>query len=263
MPPTQESSKQIAFHDVLPLLEALSEDESIAVIGGQALNFWAERFPDKFKQYAPFESGNLDLLGDAVTAAECARLWRGELLLPEPFSPSPVNAVVEVKCAGKKISVQFLGGVRGLGNQDVKRLCVTVKSGKTIIKVLDAVACLESRVHNFCGLPGRNTPAHLSRIGLAIAVALDHTARLAKTNAEVALSTAERILALARGHDGLRLYVNYKLDLLDTIPREGLPRIFYKEHFNRTQVWLQERRERYASLVASISRPPPKSGPPR
>jgi len=252
MPPTQGSSKQIAFHDVLPLFKVFPEDESIAVIGGQALNFWAERFPDRYKQYAPFESENLDLLGDTVTAAECARLWRGELLLPEPFSPSPVSAVVEVKCARKKISIQFLGGVRGLGHQDVKRSCVSANSGKTIIKVLDPIACLESRVHNFCGLPGRNTPAHLSRIGLAIAVALDHTARLAKTNAEVALSTAERILALARGHDGLRLYVNYKLDLLDAIPPEGLPQPFYDGSLQRVRMWLQERRERYASLIASI-----------
>ena len=144
MPPTQASSKQITFHDVLPLLEAFPEDESIEVIGGQALNFWAERFPDKFKQYAPFESGNLDLLGDAVTAAECARLWRGELLLQEPFSASPVTAVVEVKCASKKIVVQFLSGLHSLGHQSVKRLCVTAKSGKTIIKVLDPVAALRA-----------------------------------------------------------------------------------------------------------------------
>lgn len=96
------SSDDLAFEDALPLLKAAPPQEEVAVIGGQALNFWAERFRDRFVEFMPFTSGDLDLMGDAVAAAEYARAWGGKLLLPEPFTPVPVSAAVEVEFAGKK-----------------------------------------------------------------------------------------------------------------------------------------------------------------
>lgn len=246
----KKSSDDLAFSDVLPLLSKISEAEGVTVIGGQALNFWAEQSYERCVEFAPFTSGDLDLMGSASAAANAAARWGGKLLLPPKFDPAPVSAAVEVSVAGKKRLVQFLNGVFGLGATEAKRSSQKVEVAGVIFLVLDPIACLESRVHNSYGLPGRHTERELQRVRLAIRIAHHRIQVVAKTQSRAALRMAERVLELASSDRALKLFFNDAIDVLEAVPRIGMPPQFYAERLTRAEQRLSDERERFRKLIS-------------
>ena len=72
MPPIHE--RQTRFADYLDLLKVFSEGDAEAlVVGGQAVNFWAEAIEDEepeLHQFHPFTSADLDLYRPDLSAHE-------------------------------------------------------------------------------------------------------------------------------------------------------------------------------------------------
>lgn len=60
---------------------------------------------------------------------------------------------------------------------------------------------------------------------------------------------AERVLELGSSNHGLKLFVHDDQDILEAIPRSGMPPEFYNERLSRAEKWLGQRRERYRRLV--------------
>jgi len=247
--PSKKPSDDLAFSDVLPLLGEISEEDRVIVVGGQALNFWAEQAYRECVEFAPFTSGDLDLMGNLSAAANAAVRWNGKLLLPPKFDPVPVSAVVDVFFAGKRRQVQFLSGVFGLGVTEAKRSSQLVEAAGIRFSVLDPIACLESRVHNSYGLPGRHSERDLQRVRLAIRASRHRIQVVAKTHARAALRMAERVFELAGSDRAMRLFVNDCIDVLQAIPEIGMPPEFYAERLNRAEQWLSDERERFRKLI--------------
>ncbi len=61
----ESPQRQTSFADYLDLLRVFDErDAEALIVGGQAVNFWAEVFEaeePELKKYRPFTSGDLDL----------------------------------------------------------------------------------------------------------------------------------------------------------------------------------------------------------
>jgi hypothetical protein len=66
------------------------------LIGGQAVNFWAEQYAgqvDELRQSAPYTSKDIDFLGDQRLAEECAaRLTEARVYVPAPEDTATPNA---------------------------------------------------------------------------------------------------------------------------------------------------------------------------
>ena len=72
-----------AFADYLDLLRVFDEREAEAlIVGGQAVNFWAEVFEEEepeLQRYRPFTSADLDLHRPAVSARSLLRARAGNV----------------------------------------------------------------------------------------------------------------------------------------------------------------------------------------
>ena len=98
-------SEEFSVADTDALLELIYSSPSgrIIIVGGQAVNFWADRYaPDepKLLEHRPFTSRDLDLLATIANAYRLASETRGALEKPRRRAASPVLANVEVKTGG-------------------------------------------------------------------------------------------------------------------------------------------------------------------
>ena len=77
------SRSQTGFADYLDLLRVFDEREAEAlIVGGQAVNFWAEVFEEEepeLQRYRPFTSTDLDLHRPAVSARSLLRARAGNV----------------------------------------------------------------------------------------------------------------------------------------------------------------------------------------
>jgi hypothetical protein len=111
-------SGQFSISDADALLKVIYSSPSgrIVIVGGQAVNFWADRYtPDELKLLAflPFTSRDLDLLADIANAYRLATETSSTVEKPRRRAASPVLANVEVKTEHPEIYSVFEVGSRG------------------------------------------------------------------------------------------------------------------------------------------------------
>ncbi len=71
----------LSFDDIYLFIASLPNSEKVTLVGGQALNFWAEMYlgddSGLYRRYAPFTSADIDFLGGRDAVIECAETWDG------------------------------------------------------------------------------------------------------------------------------------------------------------------------------------------
>ncbi|HSM93836.1 MAG TPA: hypothetical protein VLT47_13215 [Anaeromyxobacteraceae bacterium] len=130
----------------------------MVLIGGQAVNFWAEHYASRvpaLKAEAPFTSGDLDFVG-AASLEEASRLalaLKGTVRRPPQrhYDRSVIAAQVTYSdSSGDERDIQFLRRMCGMDVNEVIRTSIPIRPG---LRVMHPVACLESRIHNIVELP--------------------------------------------------------------------------------------------------------------
>ena len=91
------AGSDFSVNDADALLELIYSSPSgrIIIVGGQAVNFWADRYaPDKpeLLAYRPFTSRDLDLLGSIADAYQLASKTHSVVEKPRRGAASPVLA---------------------------------------------------------------------------------------------------------------------------------------------------------------------------
>ncbi|MDM8515548.1 hypothetical protein QUF76_05055 [Desulfobacterales bacterium HSG16] len=114
----------LSFDDIYLFIASLPDSEKVTLVGGQALNFWAEIYlgddSELHRRYAPFTSEDIDFLGGRDAVLECAETWDGTAKLPEPFEVSPNSGVVIVSSGSEAdLIIDFLSSVYGIGNAEL------------------------------------------------------------------------------------------------------------------------------------------------
>ncbi len=143
------------------------------LVGGQAVNFWAEHYASRvpaLEAEAPFTSGDLDLVGAAALqeASRIAAALGGTVRRPPPrYDRSVIAAQVTYSdSAGDERDIQFLRRMCGTDAKEVIRTSIPIRPG---LRVMHPVACLESRIHNIVELPQEyDTPAGRQQARVAI-----------------------------------------------------------------------------------------------
>lgn len=106
----------------MELLAALPDGEDLLIVGGQALNFWAERFPDctDLEAHQPYASKDMDVFGKVAAARRFAKSIGGKVLERDPNNPVAfVEAVVALDEGDRQTSIDFLNYVLGTKPADV------------------------------------------------------------------------------------------------------------------------------------------------
>ena len=160
--------------DVLWVLQRLETRERPAasdpliLIGGQALNYWCDKFrignPD-LERHGPFASKDLDFQAAKDLIPWCSQQLNGEFTLAEAGDKSLLNGVVTLHPEpGRKLRLDFMQRAYGLSAEKVAASAATVNvtSDGLIfgMRVMHPLHCLQSRVHNVMGLPDHYANEH-------------------------------------------------------------------------------------------------------
>jgi len=142
---------------VVQLVSNLQRGDDAYLVGGQALNIWAERYwqTPGLAAFGPFTSKDIDYLGTAAAAEKLARALDGKVSFPNQEGIGPISAVVEAEIGDVRLTVDFLHHVLGVDPDRLKKLAVDIQvpspsdGGRVLsIPIMHPVHCLQSRVAN-------------------------------------------------------------------------------------------------------------------
>lgn len=233
------SAPPLTYEQTSKVLEKLADlDHEIILVGGQALNFWANYYYAKssdLRGHGPFTSQDIDFFGSHKAVSECAKRLGGSATLAtlDDMNTPNTGVVSFVDEDRYERVIDFLGEVAGLKDKEVGGLPATVldANGQPSVTflVLDPVSCLRSRAYNVARLPGYQTPHALMQLRAAVYCVKEYGRDLlsqGKVKATNAINGA--VFSLARYGVGVEVFVDHGIDVLNAlIVDPGLPDKFY------------------------------------
>jgi hypothetical protein len=147
---------ETGFADYLDLLRVFAEREAEAlIVGGQAVNFWAEAFEEEepeLQKYRPFTSADLDLHRTDLSArrllrARAADVEAGRDPFGKAFTIVSHTFLIQGK-TGNVLAVDDLKMVPGLRADEIKKGTLVVEFSGMRLRVLNPIACLKAKLHN-------------------------------------------------------------------------------------------------------------------
>lgn len=172
-----ERAKPLPRSTVIKLASVLGLEDDAFIVGGQALNLWAERYAPGRQDliaFGPFTSKDIDYYGHRAAAQKLADALGGKVHLPGPDDHTPNSAVVSASIDGINVEIDFLSDVAGVKvnalERDAVELIVPVRGGSGIdelaIPVMHPLHCLQSRIANVVTL-GRSYEVALRQLAAA------------------------------------------------------------------------------------------------
>jgi hypothetical protein len=220
--------------EVQLILKAAPDLKDGYLIGGQALSMWAEYFIQHgcavLANHGPFVSKDVDYFSDRHTAERFAAKLGGTLLTPEPSSQTPNTAVVTLMMGQKTVVIDFLGFIKGLRENDLKRfppLEIEVpeidgegeqQGSVIVVPILHPVLCLQSRVGNVMGL--RRTDARsIDQLRASITIVREYISwSLANGDRREAKRCVRAVFEYTRSDIlGSKVYSQHGINLMEAI----------------------------------------------
>ena len=133
-----------------------SGGQPFVIVGGQAVNFWAEMFlavEPRLSTHLPFTSKDLDLIGTKQDAERVA-LSAGWRLSPPAVGGGPVEAVLSLGSGDRALRVEFLREIKGVSAETIGEYAreTSVRHPGTTepiaARVLDPVLLLFGKLRN-------------------------------------------------------------------------------------------------------------------
>ncbi|MEO9130463.1 MAG: hypothetical protein ABI240_04575 [Sphingomonas sp.] len=147
---------------VIDIASILGDDERAFIVGGQALNLWAEYYAEttpELEAYRPFTSKDIDYFGQRNVAEKLAKGLGGSVRVPNMDDATFQTAIVDAKISGIDVSIDFLAHVLGIrrGLEDgVVDLTIPYRledrEGEIDVRLMHPLHCLQSRVANIITL---------------------------------------------------------------------------------------------------------------
>lgn len=152
---------------VVELASILRLEDGAFLIGGQALNLWAEHYhsrADELHEFGPYTSKDIDYFGHLDAAEKLAAALDGEIRTPKIGDATPHTAIVKAQFQGQLLEIDFLDTVLGVDPTIMQHFAVNLAvpmtlggtSGQILIPVMNPVHCLQSRVANVMKLGRRS-----------------------------------------------------------------------------------------------------------
>lgn len=243
-------SPTFTAEELLDVARRIMESSDAILIGGQALNLWAEKYKSQFaelRHLAPFESKDIDFLGSVKDVQACEAALGGKARYPSPDDATPEVGVVDFNVHGKPLQIDFLGSVAGLGNKAIREAALRENYNGADIRVLHPINILQSRLSNICGALGRTDALAFRQMRAAVYVAIAFITEEALKNERRARDHIEKVFKIAWSTEALKLWHKYGIDIAEPV-REypGLNKRFVEKRLAQMRRQLDARRARYA-----------------
>ena len=262
-------NRRLSIRDVRAVVEKVPDLSGIVLVGGQALNFWAEALgiasEDSEGPYGPAVSGDIDFLGSPTSALAFGEATGGKVKIAGmDDAHSPNTALVTLDIEGEEHLIDFLGGMQGFSYREleqVKRSAMPVglvPGRHQPILVMHPAHCLESQLENIYGyqLNRRAEPGgerYIGRLKLAIEACRRITLRhLEEGGMRDALKIAEKVHALSLLPAALRARVEDGVGIEDGIldvPK--MPRQFLEVRLPQMRRTHERKLTKYRRIHAS------------
>ncbi|KIU25994.1 hypothetical protein SR41_16570 [Sphingomonas melonis] len=151
---------------VYDLASILTLSDNAFIVGGQALNLWAERYSHvaQLADYGPYTSKDLDYFGHREAAQKLADALGGTVSIPKTDDHTPQTAIVTATIHGETVEIDFLYHVKGVNPQSLQKqavqLVLSVRvgegTGTLYVPIMHPLHCMQSRLANVVDL-GRRT----------------------------------------------------------------------------------------------------------
>lgn len=248
--------------DLLLVLEKLDTD--YVIVGGQAINLWANLYSSQSNEwqiYQPFSSEDLDIFGSRLDAFNLSQALNCELYLAKDFDSTPNVGVIIEK--SKRFRIDILATVYGLSDGEISSTAVnwegTIQSHRFNLRILNPILCLESKLKCLRGLPqaGRQDLKH-SKISVLIVHSF-LSESIENYHSRMVLNMTERILSLATKEDGLSSWYKHQITVESAIPFDILqatvePKYqkFLEIRWPQIQNSIEEKRLRYRKMMTTF-----------
>lgn len=221
---------------VLARLEALTDE--LVIVGGQAVNFWAERYIPRVNELAtnaPYTSKDIDVCGGPADVRRIAGMLHGEAHVAEQFDPSLNVGVVLAKDEhGDMVRIDVLRAPAGLDGAEVRRLSLGFRAsgpeGRVILlRVMHPVLSMESRAFNTALLPGYARPQGLKQLRASVLCAREFLREILRDgHGRDVLKLNERIFRFRRYQEAARLVLErHGIDVFEAVLDDpALPEAF-------------------------------------
>lgn len=143
---------------ILGLLEPLSADRSIVLVGGQAVAFWTRFLGERSSEvaaFAPLTSKDIDFEGSARTVQRAADLLGARMRLASMDDHTPNTGIVLfVDAYGIEREIDFIDQPLGLRARDIRDTAVRLivpgggAGNEAPVWIMHPERCMESRIYN-------------------------------------------------------------------------------------------------------------------
>lgn len=256
--PSIDPSDGLAYVDIKPILSRLGDVTTrIVLVGGQAVNFWADYYSSRVLALAQeyFTSKDIDFCGDRTAVRLCAERLGGQFRLAGMDDHTPNTGIVTfIDEHGIKRIIDFIDQPYGLRAGDVRKTALPIEvldeDGNPTgvgFKVMHPVWCMMSRVCNTMGLPGYATSHALKQLRASVLCAREFLLDLVEGEEyRAVIKLNERIFKFCHDSDpGLRVKSAHGIDPFDAVVVDDrLPEVFRQRRYPQMVSWLKAKRKR-------------------
>jgi hypothetical protein len=227
-------------HRLLLAIHKAKLNDRLILVGGQALIVWMLKYDiDAEPSESPQLTQDVDFVGLTVEARQLAKLLdNASVMVPTMDDATPNSAVVTwTPQAGapakdvrrdkkdepkveRKLLIDFLIGVLGVDDRDVRNLAVSVQAKDwPAIRVLHPINCLQSRLVNLHRLSNKRDSNGITQAKVAIDVVRCFIDEILASEGETMAGRAvDKVLDIAALPEGLFALQEYGIDLMGAIP---------------------------------------------
>jgi hypothetical protein len=242
--------------EIKPVLEALAGTGAV-VIGGQAVNLWAERFQTDsppWNELRPYTSFDLGVLGSRTDVLTCGEALGGEVFFPLPSENTVSSGKIITRVGGADFEIDFVHSPNGLSSAETRELARDLTFESIPLKVLHPLHCVESKTVNLATMPQEaGERQDLKHLRLSIAVLHEYLngLTLGGSSDQLLLRWARRLRVDSNHELGLQATIRYGIRFQEAIPvelwrnREGPLGDFVKQEW---LFWAEETQQKISDL---------------
>jgi hypothetical protein len=200
------------------------------IIGGQAVNFWAETYlhaEPELAAFLPFVSKDIDFLGGRNDVEQVARQLRLEVKFPDKRLRTAFAGAAMFRIGEKQANIEFVRRTPAVSATNVEKWAVSAERDGQSIRVIDPVSLLASKLELALTVDQRKRrdADHFKILLLCVRAFLrEILARVDATSlpARSWLAATERHMKLAESRLGKRAMVEFAIHWADFLPRKQI-----------------------------------------
>ena len=218
---------------------ALPDGEHLVIVGGQAVSLWADRYlvnESELRQYLPFTSKDLDLLGDHLDLDHLAKAtgFKKESAPRKLLIPSA--GYLKIPRAGVRppIKVEVLKRIHGVTTTEAKATALVVEQEGLRYRVLHPIILLKAKLEATIDLPQdkpgleRQDLRHLKIMLLCVRSFLRELigeVEAGQLSGRDCVNMLEETMALATSTSGMKARKRHNVDWTTVLPITELDRV--------------------------------------